>query len=250
LRSFTARHYGTILLAYRGAQQAQITSMAEHNASDAAVSDRDFRLQSILASPRLNGAVVWLFAALVVVASAALIGRTVWLMDRGFDFTDQAFYLMSIQRPADYKLAYGLWAYGLKPLYELAGESVACFQRLGAVVLVGFGFVAGMVVLSEARLNWRQPAGIQILAVCAALPHVALVPEANDEVVEAVLAVDFHDVPEDRSSADLDHRLRADAGLFGQTSAHSAGEDHSFHRSTFDCADFRYKFIGCSGSVR
>jgi hypothetical protein len=115
-------------------------------------------------------AVVWLFTSLIVAASAALIGRTVWLMDRGFDFTDQSFYLMSIQRPADYELAYGLWAYALKPLYELAGGSIACAQRIGALVLVGFGCLAGMVVLSRARLSWLAPAGIQILAVCAALP--------------------------------------------------------------------------------
>jgi hypothetical protein len=115
-------------------------------------------------------AVIWLFTSLIVVASAALIGRTVWLMDRGFDFTDQSFYLMSIQRPADYELIYGLWGYALKPLYELAGGSVACLRRIGAVILVGSGCLAGMVVASEARLNWRQPARIQILAVCAVLP--------------------------------------------------------------------------------
>jgi hypothetical protein len=115
-------------------------------------------------------AVVWLFTSLIVVASAALTARTVWLMDRGFDFTDQSFYLMSIQRPADYALTYGLWAYALKPFYELAGGSIACLQRIDALVLIGFGCLAGMVVLSRARLNWRAPAGMQILAVCAALP--------------------------------------------------------------------------------
>ncbi len=70
------------------------------------------------------------------------------------------------------------------------------------------------------------------------LDHIALVAEANDEIVEAVLTVDFHDVPEDGPPADLDHRLGANAGFFGQTSAHSTGQNDSFHQPTFDCTAF------------
>ena len=45
------------------------------------------------------------------------------------------------------------------------------------------------------------------------LDHVALVAEADHEVGEAVLAVDLHDVPEDRVLADLGHRLGLDLRL-------------------------------------
>ena len=39
------------------------------------------------------------------------------------------------------------------------------------------------------------------------LDHVALVAAADHEVIDAVGGVDFHDVPENRLAADLDHRL-------------------------------------------
>jgi hypothetical protein len=132
--------------------------------------DRDSGMPRISAPPGVSGAVAWLLATLIVVAAALLIGRTVWLLDRGFDFTDQSFYLMSIQRPADYKLAYGLWPYALHPLYELAGASAATLQRLGALILVAFGLATGLVILNRAKLNWRQASGMQIVVVCAALP--------------------------------------------------------------------------------
>src|SRR5262249_31719729 len=61
------------------------------------------------------------------------------------------------------------------------------------------------------------------------LDEIALVAEADDEVVEAVGGVDLHDVPQDRPAADLDHRLRTEMRLFADARAHAAGEDHDLH---------------------
>ena len=72
----------------------------------------------------------WFLTAVVMALSGTLIVRLVWLLDRGFDFTDQSFYLMLAQRPAEYELTYGLFGYGLHPLYELFGGGVADMQRL------------------------------------------------------------------------------------------------------------------------
>jgi hypothetical protein len=61
------------------------------------------------------------------------------------------------------------------------------------------------------------------------LDQVALVPEADHEVVDAVGGVDHHDVPDDRAAADLHQGLRLAVGLLGQAGAHAAGEDDGFH---------------------
>src|SRR6185295_2838404 len=53
--------------------------------------------------------------------------------------------------------------------------------------------------------------------------------EAEDEAVQAVSAVDLHDVPEDRLRADLDHRLRPVLGLLAQPRALAAAEDDHRH---------------------
>ena len=63
-----------------------------------------------------------------------------------------------------------------------------------------------------------------------ALDVLALVAERDHELVEPVLGVVLHDVPEDRPPADLDHRLRPELGLLGQPGALTPGEDHNFHR--------------------
>lgn len=105
-----------------------------------------------------------------MLVSAALIARTVWFLDRGFDFTDDSFYLMTIQRPSEYKWNYGLFGFALKPLFVIAGESIAGFRRIGAVILVGLGAAIGLVVLNKAKLSWREPAALQVLAVCSAVP--------------------------------------------------------------------------------
>ena len=62
-----------------------------------------------------------------------------------------------------------------------------------------------------------------------ALDHLALVAERDDELVEAVLRVVLHDVPEDRLAADLDHGLGLDAGLLGKSGAESSGKDDCLH---------------------
>ncbi|MGY3477360.1 hypothetical protein [Bradyrhizobium ottawaense] len=79
-------------------------------------------------------------AAVAVLAFAVVLASNLILkMDRGFDFTDEAFYLMLAQRPAEYDLVLGLFSYAIRPLYLLAGESVSAFNRLGAVILAGLG---------------------------------------------------------------------------------------------------------------
>ena len=112
----------------------------------------------------------WFAASIVMAASAALIVTTFWLLGRGFDFTDQSFYLMLAQQPAGYELTYGLFGYGLHPLYELVGGSIASMERVGALVLVVLGAALGLVVSNKARMDWRRPAGAQIVAVSASLP--------------------------------------------------------------------------------
>lgn len=91
-------------------------------------------------------------------------------MDRGFDFTDEAFYLMWAQEPARFKLAYGLFGYGLHPLFELVGESVAGLRRIAALIAAALGVFASLTMLGSVRIPLRSPAAFQILSSSALLP--------------------------------------------------------------------------------
>ena len=112
----------------------------------------------------------WFVTAVVIALSGTLIVRLVWLLDRGFDFTDQSFYLMLAQRPSEYELTYGLFGYGLHPLYALFGGAVAAMQRTAALLLAVLGAVLGLTALSKAKIDWRSPAGAQTVFVSASLP--------------------------------------------------------------------------------
>src|SRR6185437_10776378 len=62
------------------------------------------------------------------------------------------------------------------------------------------------------------------------LDDIALVSQAHDEVVDAVVGIDLHDVPEDGPAADFDHRLGPDGCLFTKPSAQTTGEDNELHK--------------------
>ena len=64
------------------------------------------------------------------------------------------------------------------------------------------------------------------------LDHVALVAQGHHELLEAVVGVELHDVPEDRPAADLDHRLGPSLGLLGQPCPEAPGQDDHFHQNS------------------
>lgn len=94
---------------------------------------------------------VWLLAALIAALALLFIGMTIWLMGRGFDFTDESFYLMMSQEPQRYDLIYGLFGYGLHPLFELSGGSIGSMRRIGAILLIAAGVVVSCVAVGESR---------------------------------------------------------------------------------------------------
>jgi hypothetical protein len=61
------------------------------------------------------------------------------------------------------------------------------------------------------------------------LDDVTLVAEADDEVVDPMIGVDLHDVPDDRHPSDLDHRLWPDVGFFSETGSQSPSKQYRLH---------------------
>src|SRR5581483_11983093 len=103
--------------------------------------------------------------------------------------------------------------------------------------------------VDERNAPWRQVLGAEIVdtILCDVdddigavqdvvreifLDDVALVAEADDEIVQAVKRIVLHDVPKNRMRSDLAHRLWLELGLLGETRAHPAGKDHDFHDTT------------------
>jgi hypothetical protein len=59
--------------------------------------------------------------------------------------------------------------------------------------------------------------------------EIALVAEAEHEVVDPVGGVALHDVPENRFPTDLDHRFRPEMGLLAESRANPAREYDCLH---------------------
>src|SRR5580704_9920747 len=59
------------------------------------------------------------------------------------------------------------------------------------------------------------------------LDEVALIPEADDEFVDAVRRIHLHDMPQDWTTADFDHRFRAKLSLLGEASTQTTRQYHS-----------------------
>ena len=61
------------------------------------------------------------------------------------------------------------------------------------------------------------------------LNNITLIATANDEIVDAEMAVDLQDVPKNRFAADLDHGLGAHASFLGDACTEAACENDRFH---------------------
>src|SRR5215207_676343 len=86
---------------------------------------------------------------LVAVASAAtvlgtvvVLGTIVAFANRGFDLTDEAYYILSMQEPAAYRMTSTLFGYALRPAYLLFGGSITGLRVFGVLAIALLGAVA------------------------------------------------------------------------------------------------------------
>jgi hypothetical protein len=88
------------------------------------------------------------------------------------------------------------------------------------------------------------------------LDHVTLVPAADNEVVDSVMGILLHYVPEYWATTDLHHGFRPDCGLLTQASAQTTGKNDGFQRDfpefldkadTFRCSNARTSFNSVTG---
>lgn len=76
------------------------------------------------------------FQVASVVACVICASSLIWLLaniDRGLDLTDEAYYLLWIDRPADYGIAPTTFGFFLSPIYHLLGSDPAALRRFGVL---------------------------------------------------------------------------------------------------------------------
>ena len=105
-----------------------------------------------------SGVVILLATTIVALVCFALIGV---YSQRGFDTTDEGYYLNLIARPSDYRssITAGLFQYVWHPIYVLTGGSVSVLRVLNAAVTVALTFALAWTASGKpvAVLLTRQP---------------------------------------------------------------------------------------------
>src|SRR5208282_3571582 len=59
--------------------------------------------------------------------------------------------------------------------------------------------------------------------------HVATISQAQDKLAEATVGIELHDVPEDGSTANFDHRFRPEFSFLAQAGTESSAQHNYFH---------------------
>jgi hypothetical protein len=101
-----------------------------------------------------NHNVNWL-NVLCLVLSIIPWGLVLLSSPRGFDISDEGFYLMSIAYPQEVIASFSMFGVVLHPLYTIAGGNVPLFRALCALIWLGLS--AGVAWLSVSLLGTKQP---------------------------------------------------------------------------------------------
>jgi hypothetical protein len=121
------------------------------------------------------------WAACRAVASGVLlmsVGWFLWLSRRGFEYTDESFYLLSILWWRDITSSFSLFGVLLGWLFDVVGQDVAVFRMTGVFLLLcASAYLALMATRSAVKnqaLASRHAGLIVLIAACSAMQYYAV----------------------------------------------------------------------------
>ena len=71
--------------------------------------------------------------------------------------------------------------------------------------------------------------GVQEVVGKPLLDHVLPIAGAYNEIIETIMGIHFHDVPQDGHTTNFHHRFRTELRLLGNAGTETARKDHDFH---------------------
>jgi hypothetical protein len=103
-------------------------------------------------------------AVLALLALAAVLAYCGWALDRGFEITDEAYYLLLAMHPDATQLYISAQQWATSLLWDITG-SLTTFRASGFVVLVGSSVVLGLGILRVAADRGSWPQRLSVLSV-------------------------------------------------------------------------------------
>lgn len=92
-------------------------------------------------------------------------------INHGFDITDESFYLLSAQFPADVQASFFRYGFYTGLLYQLGGESVVALRSIGIVLLLLASFILSLTLFRQSQQNEPSPLVLQLATVGASLVY-------------------------------------------------------------------------------
>ncbi len=108
-----------------------------------------------------------------------------------------------------------------------AGVYQCNFPRFRDIIMNGHPVPVGKI---ESHVR-----AVQVILREILLNQIPLVAAADDKFIEPVMGIDFHDMPEDREPADLDHRLGTQMAFLRNPGPQTARQNDYFHESAPPC---------------
>ncbi len=107
-------------------------------------------------------------------------------------------------------------------------------SRLGVQTCINHGYspVLRMVIQYFYTIIAKIDCHITIMAEVIGkifLDDILLIATTDDKILNAVMAVSLHDVPQDGLPSDFNHRFGDQIGRFAQTRTEATGKNHRFH---------------------
>lgn len=163
--------------------------------------------------------------------------------ERGCQRSKRTLIAMKFQQAGNVHIAYAI-TIGTTEIFtiiEICGDTLDAAAGQGAFAglhqcyppRLGITLMHFHLVLRHVKSDIRH---VQKVVGKVFLDQIALITEANHEVIDAMAGVDFHDVPENRLSADIHHGFGASSSLLGKAGAKSTRQYHGLH-------NFRFAFM-------
>ena len=118
------------------------------------------------------------------------------------------------------------------PFYPSAGHGIESCVHNGYFPRFGRAFVDSHIVSAFGKIEC-DIRGMEKVIRKIFLDNMLLVTRADDKLVEAIVAIELHDMPDNGHTAQFHHGLGFELGLFRYAGAKASRKDDSLHTFSF-----------------
>ena len=116
-----------------------------------------------MTSKRFLGALLGASAGVAI----GLVGVVLTLADRGYEFTDEAFYLNWLSSPGLWPTSTTMFGFVYHPLFALLDGDIAQIRRVNVVLTFVLSGTAALLALGSVRRSWPRIIGVSIATAVA-----------------------------------------------------------------------------------